>query len=105
MSETPPPVVPLISDASLHSISPLQVGRHVLIRTVTHYHVGRIAELSVDAVVLVDAAWVADTGRLSDALLTGTVGEAEPFPDPVAVSRGSIVDVTLWKGKLPLARQ
>ena len=81
--------------------SPLRVGNKVLIRTVTHYHTGRIVRLTPDEVVLVDAAWIADTDRFSVALATGVLAEVEPFPGPVSVNRGAIVDVCDWDHKLP----
>jgi len=85
------------------SKNPIQVGNKVLIRTVTLYHTGKIIEITPTELVLEDAAWIADTGRLNAALVASTAGEVEPFPDPVAVSRGSIVDVTNWRGELPRA--
>lgn len=87
------------------SVNPVVVGKAVLIRTVTHYHVGRIVEIYNGYIVLEDAAWVADTGRFSDALKSGAVNEAEPFPRAVAVATSSIVDVTLWTGSVPLSKK
>lgn len=87
------------------SLNPIRVGNKVLIRTVTVYHTGRIVEITPTELVLTDAAWIADTGRLNAALVASTVAEAEPFPSPVAVSRGAIVDVTDWRGELPRAVQ
>jgi len=83
------------------SRSPLQVGNAVLIRTVTHYHTGRIVEMDEHSVVLEDAAWIADTGRFGTFLKTGELKEVEPFPGLVSVARGSIVDVTAWPHPLP----
>lgn len=80
----------------------LEVGNIVFIRTVTHYYTGRIVELSATEIELEDVAWVADTGRFSDALKTGTLGEVEPYPDGrVAVGRGALVDASIWKHALP----
>ena len=75
------------------------IGELVFIRTVTVYHVGRLVAASQYVLVLEDAAWVADTGRFSKALTSGTVTEAEPFPDGrVLVSKGAVVDACLWTG-------
>lgn len=79
----------------------LPVGKQVIIRTVTHYYTGRIVAVTDSDCVLEDAAWIADTGRWSDALRNSTANEVEPYIDPVIISRGTIVDVTLWRGKLP----
>jgi len=81
--------------------SPLRIGASVIVRTVTHYYTGRIVALSADEIVLDDAAWVADTDRWSAALTTGTLSEVEPYPDPVSLARGAIVDVTEWRHDLP----
>lgn len=80
----------------------LAVGNEVLIRTVTHYHIGRIVDISDGFVTLEDACWVADTGRFSTALLTGSISECEAFPDPVTVSLGAICDATLWRHPIPM---
>ena len=81
--------------------SPLRVGQKVFIRSITHYYTGVVAALSKDEIVLIDAAWVADTGRFSAALESGTLEEVEPFHAPVSVGRGAVVDVTYWPHPLP----
>jgi hypothetical protein len=81
--------------------SPLSVGKAVLIRTVTHYYTGRVAQVKAHEIVLRDAAWIADTDRFHDALKTGTLSEVEPFVGPVSVNRDALVDVTEWKHALP----
>jgi len=85
---------------------PLEVGNKVLIRTATHYHVGKIQHLlekgGVPGVVLEQASWVADTGRFTNCLTTENgLKEVEPFPDPVWVSLVSAVDITFWRHALP----
>lgn len=82
-------------------LSPLSVGRAVLVRTVTLYYTGRVALVKAGEVVLSDAAWIADTGRFHDALRDGTLSEVEPFIGPVSINRGSIIDVTAWTHPLP----
>lgn len=81
--------------------SPLRVGETVFIRTVTHYYTGRVALLTRDEIVLTDAAWIADTKRWNETLTTGALNEVEPFPLPVSIARGSVVDVTEWQHALP----
>ena len=82
-------------------LSPIRVGNKVLIRTVTVYHTGRIVLLTPTEIVLVDAAWIADTGRFNESLTASSVSECEPFPSPVSVNRGAVIDVTDWRGELP----
>ena len=77
------------------------VGKNVLIRTVTHYHLGKVEAIEDGFVRLSSASWVADTGRFGQALAIGTLSEVEPFVDDVFVSLGAIVDVTTWNHPLP----
>lgn len=84
------------------------IGQQVFIRTVTHYYTGRVAVVTDSDVGLDDAAWIADTGRLSDALRDGIgskAGEVEPFHSRVFVSRGAIVDWTEHKPALPRSQR
>lgn len=80
---------------------PVEVGKNYLIRTVTFIQVGRVVSVTGKWVVLEDAAWIADTGRFNNCLTEHTFSEVEPFPDPVIVSTGSIVEITRWNGELP----
>lgn len=83
--------------------SPLVVGNRVLIRTVTLHYTGEIEMISLQEIVLSSAAWIAETGRFSDALKTGVLGEVEPYPDDcrVSVARGGVIDICDWKHPLP----
>lgn len=82
-------------------LSPLSIGKAVLVRLVTHYYTGRVVKLTASEIVLCDAAWIADTGRWADALTKGTLNEVEPFPGLVTLNRGALVDATEWKHPLP----
>lgn len=77
------------------------VGKKVFVRTVTFHYTGLLSALTPDMLVLDDAAWIADSGRFADALVTGSLSEVEPYPGQVLVSRGAIVDVSEWKLALP----
>ena len=90
-----------VNNKSKKSLSPMQIGKQVFIRCVTNYHTGRIVEITDTGVVLEDAAWIADTGRFSDALITGVFSEVEPFQGPVLVMTGPVVDATEWPHALP----
>ncbi len=83
--------------------SPLRTGNKVFIRTVTNYYTGEVIDITADEVLLKDAAWVADTGRFSQALKTGVLNEVEPFTGVISVNRGAIVDVSTWEHALPTA--
>ena len=73
--------------------SPWEIGKNYLIRTVTMIPTGRLVAVTAQELVLEDAAWIADTGRFSEALKTGKFNEVEPFPaGKVIVGRGALID-------------
>ena len=76
-------------------------GKNVLVRTVTHYYTGRLESADGQWIELADAAWIADTGRFSDALVKGTLNEVEPYPDTCWVSAGAVIDISEWQHQLP----
>ena len=70
-----------------------EIGKIYLIRTVTMIDTGRLVAVTPTELVLEDAAWIADTGRFSDALKSLEFNEVEPFPDGlVIVGRGAVID-------------
>ena len=78
------------------------VGRGVFVRAVTNHFTGRLVAVTDGELVIEDAAWIADSGRWSSALVSGVLGEIEPYPDGrVIVSRGAVVDVCEWPHALP----
>jgi hypothetical protein len=91
----PSPVV------TIHPPSPYNIGDAVFVRTVTYHYTGRISAIYPGEIMLADAAWIADSGRFSVALATGTLSEVEPYPAGVVISRGAIVDVSPWAHPLP----
>ena len=80
---------------------PIPIDEAVFIRTVTYHYTGWVAEVKGGAVRLSEAAWIADSGRWSDALKTGELYEVEPYPDECWIMIHSIVDVSLWRHPLP----
>ncbi len=82
-------------------MNPVRVGASVIVRSVMFFYTGRVVSIDETWLVLSDAAWIADTGRWSEALKTGSLGEVEPYPDVVAISKGAIVDVSTWSHTLP----
>ena len=93
--------MPKATKSASKNLSPTVVGNSVFIRTVTHYHTGKIASIANGFITLTDAAWVASTGRFSQALKTGIFDEVEPFPGVVDIAIGAIVDVSTWGFVLP----
>ncbi len=77
------------------------IGESVLIRTLTYHSTGRVVAVCGDFVVLEDAAWIADTGRFTQAINDGALSEVEPVNGPVRVKLSNIVDVFHWAHPLP----
>jgi len=75
-------------------------GKNVFIKTVTMFYTGKLASENDKFIFIEDAAWIADTGRFYDFLKDGDVNEVEPFVDPVAINKDSIVEITLWNHDL-----
>lgn len=70
-----------------------KIGKPYLIRTVTMIQTGRLVKVTEKELVLEDAAWIADTGRFSEALESLNFNEVEPFPEGhVIIGRGAIID-------------
>ena len=78
------------------------VGKAVYVETVTKFYTGRVVDVSPEFIALKDAAWIADTGRYTDALDSGEFNEVEPIPvGTVLVGIGAIVSVLEWAHALP----
>jgi len=80
------------------------VGSAVFIRTVTYHYTGRVVRETDTEIELDDAAWIADSGRFCQALITGQFSEVEPYPSGMTVSvlKGAIVDIVRnWPHPLP----
>src|SRR6185369_836883 len=72
---------------SIHE-APWIIGKAYLIRTVTMIDTGVLVAVTPTELVLEEAAWIADTGRFSDAIAKAEFDEVEPFPDgPVIIGR------------------
>lgn len=87
---------------------PFAVGDAILIRTVTMIDVGRVKSIGAlrgaPFVVLEDGGWIADTGRFSSTLETGSLSEFERCNLPwFLVWLGSGVDTFPWPHPLPKA--
>jgi hypothetical protein len=80
--------------------TPFEIGKAYLIRTVTMILTGRVIGVVGLFLVIDDAAWVADTGRFSEALKTGKINEVEPAEGNVFVGLSSIIDVYEWNHSL-----
>ena len=82
-----------------------KIGHAYLILCVTNFWTGRVCGIGDTELLLSHAAWIADTGRFADAFNTGELGEVEPVPGTVIVSRPAIVDAVEWSAGLPLEQK
>lgn len=84
---------------------PFKIGKSYFIRTVTMNIVGKLIAVHDKELLLTEASWIADSGRLNNALKQGfesqNSAEIEPFPNDVIVGRGSIIDATEFSHTLP----
>lgn len=78
-----------------------KIGQAYLIRTVTMYYTGVLEEVGEQEIKLSKAAWIADTGRYHNALISGEFNEVEPIIGPVIIGRGAIIDAVEWPNRLP----
>jgi len=75
-----------------------ELGQNYLIRTVTMIDTGKLVAVTQHELVLEDAAWVADTGRFTQAVASAEFGEVEPFPTGrVIIGRGAVIDAVRIK--------
>jgi hypothetical protein len=76
------------------------VGKKWFIRTVTYHLTGKVEKIVGNFLVLKDAAWIADSGRFTQAIKEGKLNEVEPVGQAI-VNLNSIVDMFPWKFDLP----
>lgn len=75
---------------------PYEIGKIYLIRTVTMIDTGIVVAVTNQEIVLEEAAWIADTGRFTQAIEKAEFNEVEPFPSGrVIVNRGAIIDAVV----------
>ena len=84
---------------------PFEIGKNYFIRTVTMAHIGKLEAVYDDILVLSNASWVADCGRLNEAMKSGleslSESEIEPFVNNILVGRGALIDMTVYNFPLP----
>lgn len=84
---------------------PFEVGKNYFIRTVTYHLTGKLEKIVGDFLIFSDAAWIADSGRLNQAMTKGIDhnenAEIEPWGNNVGLNIHSIVDFCEYPYKLP----
>lgn len=76
------------------------VGQKLFIRTVTYHCTGKVVKRMGAFIELEDGAWIADSGRFSNAIKNGELDEVEPV-GTMWVNLSSVVDFFPWKHGLP----
>jgi hypothetical protein len=71
-----------------------EISKPYFIRTATYHLTGRLVKVTPIELVLEDAAWIADSGRFTQAVSSGDFSEVEPFPTgmQVIVNRTAVID-------------
>jgi len=92
----------LNSGSKQEDCSPWVVGKKYFVRTVTMHIVGELVAITDKELLMINASWVADSGRFNNALKTGVLDEVEPFVNDVIVNRNSVIDATVWGHALPV---
>lgn len=84
---------------------PYIIGRAYFVRTVTMSILGKLEQVYEGELVFSDASWIPNTGTFSEFLKNGFRSqkscEIEPFHNDCIVSRGGIIDCTIWSHELP----
>jgi len=71
-----------------------EIGEKYFLRTVTLYYTGVLVSVTDKEIILKEAAWIADTGRFTEAMKTGEFNEVEVYPadTKVILNRSSMID-------------
>ena len=80
------------------------VGRSFFFRTVTHHLTGRITKVWGNFLVLENAAWIADSGRFTQAIRDGVLSEVEPVGDAI-INLSTVTDMFPWIHPLPTVQK
>lgn len=85
---------------------PYEIGKNYFIRTVTHYFTGTLLYVGPQELLLENVCWIADTGRFSNALKSGSLNEVEPYSEGTfIIGRGSIVGASECKFNITMVQK
>jgi len=76
------------------------IGQKWFFRTVTYHMLGLVEKRLGKFLVLVDASWIADSGRFMQAIKNGTLDEVEPV-GACLLNLDTVTDAFPWKHPLP----
>ncbi len=78
-----------------------EIGKAYFFRTVTYHLTGRVKDQIDNFLILESAAWIADSGRFTQAINKGYLVEVEPVNGLVRLNLQSITDAFEWNSPLP----
>lgn len=76
------------------------IGQKYFFRTVTYHLVGKVQSQVGKFLRLIDASWVAESGRFMQAIKEGKLNEVEPV-GVTYINLDSVTDFFPWKHSLP----
>ena len=73
----------------------LVVGKKYLFRTVTMIYTGELVDQFDDCFLITKAAWIADTGRWSENIVSCEFSEVEPYPEEkiIPIYKSGMLDI------------
>lgn len=77
------------------------LNKNYFIQTPTLYFTGKLIEQDEHFLRLESAAWIAETGRFTQALQTTNFNEVELFNSSLIVAKNAIIAATELTGPLP----
>lgn len=80
---------------------PFIIGKAYFFRTVTYHLTGRVKAIVGKFLVLEEAAWIADSGRFTEAIRDGKLNEVEPVFTDCIINTDAITDAFEWSKSLP----
>ena len=76
-----------------------KVGSSYIVRTVTMIYVGKLKALNATELLLKDCAWIPETSRWNEFVNGKDPNEMEPYKNDVIISRGALLDATVYDGE------
>lgn len=92
----------ILADSEFKEINALSdmVGEKFFFRTLTYHLTGKVKKIFGSMLELEDAAWIADSGRFTQAIKDGKLNEVEPV-GKAFLNLSSVTDFFPWKHALP----
>ena len=80
------------------------IGKKFFFRTVTYHLIGKVVRQIGNFFVLMDASWIADSGRFMSAIKEGKLNEIEPV-GTAYLNLDTVTDFFPWEHDLPMQQK